>query len=116
MTQRAVGPSVLSNKEFLTQLCRTKSERKRRRMISNASTEQLLAVAEVALNVLKGRLPLTNTQRERLIPYANFVRRLSRVRSAAGARRVIQIGGGPFLVSLIAPILLEIGRALINGS
>lgn len=116
MSQRAVGPSVLSNKEFLERLCRTKSEKKRLRMIRDASTDQLLAIAEIALNILKGRLPLTSRQRERLIPYANFVRRLSRTRSEDGARRIIQVGGGPLLSSLILPVLLEIGRTLINGS
>ena len=115
-SQRAVGPSVLSNKDFLTRLCRTTSENKRLRMINEASTEQLLAIAEIALNVLKGRLPLTNKQRQRLIPYADYVRRLSRARSVTSARHVVQVGGGPLLASLIAPVLLEIGRALINGS
>ena len=116
MPQSTVGPTILSNKEFLTRLCRTKSEKKRRRTIHEASTEQLLAIAEIALNVLKGRLPLSSKQRERLVPYADFVRHLSRARSHAGARRVIQVGGGPLLASLIAPVLLELGRALINGS
>lgn len=111
-----VGSSVLSNKEFLTNLCRTKSEKKRSRMIHEPTSEQLFAIAEIALNVLKGRLPLTNKQRERLIPYASFVRKLSRARSENSARQVVQVGGGPLLASLITPVLIEIGRALINGS
>lgn len=110
-----VGPSVLSNSDFLKQLARTKSDNKRRRMIACATTEQLLAIAEIALNILKGRLPLTAKQRERLIPYANFVRKLSRTRSDASVRQVIQVGGGPLLASLIPPVLLAISRTLING-
>jgi hypothetical protein len=115
ITYRMVGSFIIENKNFLRNLVRTKSEKKRAQMIHEATTDQLLAIAETALNVLKGRLPLTSKQRERLVPYANFVRKLARSRRENSARNVIQVGGGPLLASLITPVLIEIGRALLDG-
>lgn len=85
-------------------------------MLHDATAEQLLAIVEIALNIIKNRFPLSNHQRERLMPYAAFVRKLARARRERSARKIVQSGGGAMLASLLAPVLLEIGRSLINGS
>lgn len=115
-SSRPVGPLVVSHADFLRKLSRTSSEKRRSRLLREASTEQVLAIAEIALNVLKEKFPLTPKQRQRLQPHADAVRKLSRARKEATARHVIQVGGGPMLASLITPVLVELGRALLNGS
>jgi len=51
------------------------------------------------------------------LPYADFVRRLSRARSERGARKlVVQTGSGigALFPALLTPILIELARDLIN--
>lgn len=114
--QRAVvGQRVLDNYDFIRAVSRTRSSKKCGRLISGASDDQLLAVVEVALNILKSRFPLKPTQRRRLLPLAEEVRRLSRARSAKSARQLVQIGGNPLLAALLVPIVTEVGRYLLES-
>uniref|UniRef100_A0A1I8AXK8 AAA+ ATPase domain-containing protein n=1 Tax=Meloidogyne hapla TaxID=6305 RepID=A0A1I8AXK8_MELHA len=99
-------------------LPKTRSERKRRRLLKQANTQHLLAIAEICLNIVKARYKLTTRQRKRLLPYAGFVRRMSRARSEKGARKLlIQKGNGVggVLAALLTPILIEIGRNIIKS-
>jgi hypothetical protein len=112
-----ISPVVIENKEFLSRLARIKSEKKRRAFLKTASTGELLAIAEICLNIVKSRYPLTTRQKKRLLPYADFVRRLSRARSEQGARKVLVqqgSGAGSVFAALLTPILIELARGIIN--
>ena len=112
-----INPMICENKEFLCNLAFTRSERKRRQLLKKASIDQLLSLAEIALNIVRSRFHLTTRQKKRLLPYADFVRRLSRARSEKGARRILipqrGEGIGSFLSALLTPILIELGRELM---
>lgn len=114
---------VCSNIGFLRALSRTKSERKKKQILKRATTDQLLAIIEICLNVVKNRyVRLTKRQRSRLLPYVDAVRRLSRVRSEQGARRILLqkgdgFGGGPgFYAALLTPIIIEIAKLFTKKS
>lgn len=109
-----INTYVLENLEFLKQIYKTKSDRKRVKMLKSATTQQLLALAEIALNIRKFRIPLRQSHVRNLEPYAAEVRKLSRSRSEKSAKKVIQIGGGPMIAALLAPALIELGRYLIE--
>ncbi|CAK5045282.1 unnamed protein product [Meloidogyne enterolobii] len=56
------------------------------------------------------------------MPYAQFVRRLSRSRSEGGARKLLRktvfqrgSGIGGVFAALLTPILIEIGKKIIKG-
>lgn len=115
---REIGQKVLDNANFLKALARTKSARKRKRLLKKADTNQLLAIAEICLNIVSSRFKLTTRQKKRLLPYADFVRRVSRLRSARGARHLIVQKGsgiGGVFAALITPILIELARNAIKG-
>ena len=115
MHNTKLSPHIVKNSEFLTQLSKTRRANKRRLvLLQQATTEQLLCLVEICLNILKARLPLKNVQKRQLYAYADTIRRLSRVRSASSAKRIIlssQKGCGslagfvPILANLIMPIL-----------
>lgn len=115
-----VGERVIRNYVWLRRLARTKSHARRLRLVADAGTDQLLALVEVAANLIRRRFPLSIRQRERLAPFAQAVRSLARARSEKTAKRLVQKGaGGPLLASLLVPVLLEAARHLIspaNGS
>ena len=115
--QPTISSIVCKNAPFLCTLARTKSARKRHRLLRLCTSEQLLALAEVCLNIVKSKFKLTTRQKSRLMPYAHFVRRLSKARSERGARKVlIQKGAGAgaaatgLFAALLTPILLALSR------
>ena len=108
---KIIGDSVCRNLNFLKSL-KTKSVKKQRRVLRLATSEELFTLIEIALNIIKARFPLSTWQRKRLIPYATFVRKLSRTRSYNGARNLLQKGAGVGLISLISPIIIEAIRYL----
>lgn len=115
-----IGKTVCENTEFLRALACTKSCRKRKKLLRTASSDQLLSLVEICLNIVQSRFHLTTRQKKRLLPYADFVRRMSRVRSERGARRLLnkQIGGGiigvPLIAALVTPILMELAKSIIS--
>ena len=115
MSNNNIGDSVLENFDFLKELSRTRSDKARKQLIKEASSEELLAVVEICLNILKSRSFCLNPKdRKKLLPFANYIRRLSRVRSTQSARRVIQEGSGIALAALITPILIEAAKSIIS--
>lgn len=114
---QTVGPLILQNFGFLRKIARTKSDKKLRKLLNGATRDQLLALVETSSNILKG-FRLTQRQRQRLLPFAPTIRKLSRVRSERGARKIVQQTGGAVPVavfaSLLAPVLVEAAGHLIS--
>lgn len=114
------SPTIASNHQFLRSLARTKSHRRRKRLLKSATTQQLLSLVEIALNILRNRFRLTQRQKNRMLPFVAFIRQLGRIRSERGARKlVVQKGGGlpiALFSSLLTPIILELARTVISNS
>ncbi|KAL3075976.1 hypothetical protein niasHT_037229 [Heterodera trifolii] len=81
--KQTVGQRVLDNYEYLKSLGSTTSHKKRRHLLSSAGCEELLTLVEICLNLLNGSFCLTRKQEQKLLPFANTIRRLARVRIAA---------------------------------
>ena len=111
-----MSPIVYQNYEFLKTLAKTKSFNKKKEILHKASTEQLLVLAEICLNIVRGWFKLTTRQKKRMIPYADFIRKLSRTRSERGAKKIVQKGSGPgpLFSSILTPIIFEIARTLMS--
>ena len=114
----ALPSFICNNINFLKALARTRSFRKRKKILKHATTEELLSICEICLNLVKQRIKLTTRQRVRILPYADFVRRLSRARSERGARRIVQKGNGGgigLFASILTPILVEFARSFAKN-
>jgi len=114
MQRVLINPNIIKNQRFLYELAKTKTGDKRYRLLQNATTEQLLAIAEICLNIVSSRFSLTPDQKKRLLPYADIIRQISRLKTEQDAKRVIiQKGSGmPGLFSaLLSPILIELVRS-----
>lgn len=111
------NPLVCQNYNFLKILAKTKSINKRKKLLNNITAEQLLILAEICLNIVRNRFKLTNKQRKRMIPYAQFIRKMARARSSIGAKKLVQKGNGfgPAIFSaLLTPIILEISKKIFS--
>jgi hypothetical protein len=87
-------------------------------VLKQSSGNELLALAEICLNIASSNFPLTLRQKKRLMPHADFIRRMARMRSEKGARKlVVQQGSGAPAVfaALVTPILIALAEKLIKG-
>jgi hypothetical protein len=107
------SPQIYQSTQFLDKLSRSKSKTKIRQLLKNSTATQLLSIAEICLNIASSRFGLTTRQKKRILPYADFVRRMSRARSEKGARKLaIQKGSGVggLFAAILTPILIELAR------
>jgi len=111
---KVIGPRVIENYLFLKKIAKSRSDKRRLGLLKNASSDQLLTLVEVASNLLTSNYPLTKCQREKIKPYLACVRKLAHSRSEQGARRIVQIGNGAFIPSLLIPIITEAARYIID--
>jgi hypothetical protein len=107
---------LLRNWPFLQSLRRTRIPAKKLKILRAASADQLLALVELAHNVLskRSRLRLSARAKRPLYAHATTLRRIARLRSENGARRVLQHGGSlPALAALLAPVLVSVAKELL---
>ena len=102
------SPTVADSYPFLHALARTKSTRRRKRILKKADANQLLALVEICLNILRDRFHLTQRQKKRMIPYVDYIRKVGRVRSERGARKLVVQKGGQLPIGLFASILTPV--------
>lgn len=80
-----------------------------KKTIKEATSEQLLSIVEICLNILRSRFPINKSQKKLLQKKANLVRKISRLRSEKSAKQVFQKGEGiPAVAALVASFLVPI--------
>ena len=80
-------------------------------VIRGASPDLINALCECSLNILKGNVRLTPTQKKRLLRYKHSLRALTKKGTSAKRKKQILHKGG-FLGALIKPILGVLGGLL----
>ena len=108
------SPYIKENTPFLKQLASTKSEKKKNRLIQEATTDQILAIIEICTNILQFNFILNKRQRRKLSKYADFYRILAKSKTEETARRKLQQGNGIVLGALLAPILTTLAEQLLS--
>ena len=111
-----IGENIFNNIDFLKRIVRSKSQRKQKHFLKKATTGELLAIVEAALNIVKSRIRLTTRQKHRIIPHAEYIRRLARIRSERGAKRLVQKGAGFPIAAILTPIIIEAIRQISSSS
>lgn len=110
-----VGDRFIRNLKFIRTLKRTKSDKKRQHLLSNATSDEIFALMDANYNILKFNFPLKPTQRRKLALYANTLRKLIQKRNSESGRRILQKGNGPMFAALLTPILVEAASRLISS-
>lgn len=84
-----------------------KANRKQRKaLLEVADREWIEAICECALNLLKGNVSLSKSQKKKLSPYKNHLRILSQPNvSFRKKRKLISQKGGNWLQFLVGPVL-----------
>ena len=114
MTQYQFSPYIKENANFLTKLAKTRSEKRKRVLLLEATPEQILSIVEICANVLKNNFVLTTRQRRKLAQYADLYRSISRSRTETTARNRIQEGGQLAIAAILAPVLSALAQNLLD--
>jgi len=106
------------NLNFIKNIYKCKGD-KRKKLISTATKDNIDSISEIALNTLKGNVPIQLNSLKKLKRHANSVRKISRKGvSVKERKRVLQQEGG-FLPLILAPFLSAagtlVGRALAKN-
>lgn len=107
-----IGENIFNNIDFLKRIAKSKSPQKQKHSLKKATTGELLAIVEAALNIVKSRFKLTTRQKHRIVPHAEYIRRLARIRSERSAKRLVQKGAGIPLAAILTPIIIEAIRQI----
>ena len=82
-------------------------------IIKGADKDLVDTLCECGLNVLKGRVPLTPSQKDRLRRYKSVLRRLVQKKTPIKEKKALLQTGG-FLGALLGPVLGALGHLLFQ--
>ena len=106
---------ITENQVFLEKLSKTKSRKKFEYLLSNATSEQILAITEIVHNILKGNCQLRRSRRIKLAKNADYYRKIARSKTEKGALKNIQSGGQlGVLGAVLAPILSILSQSILD--
>ena len=95
----------------LLQKCKVK-----RQLLQKCPNSVIKAVCECALNVLKGNVPISKRQKNKLAPYKRTLRRLGDKRFPLFKKRRLLVQKGDGFLSLILPAAVSLLGSLFHGS
>ena len=96
---------VLKNIDYLKLLqCSSKSDRIR--LLTGAKSDQINAICDCIKNILLGNIEITPSQKKKLQPKKNLLRRLADKKTKSKERKklLIQQGGSAFLPLLVSAV------------
>lgn len=108
------SPYIRENYTFLQRLAKTQSDRKKNALLLTATADQILAILEIIVNVLKFNFTLTRQQKRKLAKFADYYRLIARSRSEKAARKRLQQGGSPALAAILIPVLGALAEHIIS--
>ena len=92
---------ALLKRDYLTLLSKAKNPRQRNALIDLADTNHILAVSECILNLLKGKIPISNQTKNRLARHKKSLRTLmTKSTSVKRKKHILKQKGG------LLPLLL----------
>lgn len=84
-------------------------------IIKAADPSLINAITECVCNILKGRIPLSKSQKRRLASYEkDLLHLVDKKRSIKYKKRLLQKGGGFMLPALLAPIAIDLIGGLLG--
>lgn len=84
-------------------------------LIKKCSKSEIKTLCECVLNVIYGNIPLTKTQKSRLSPYKESLRKLSNKKTPLYKKKKILIQKGEGFLSILLPAAISVISSLIHG-
>lgn len=103
----------MSTVEHLKLLSKCK---KKGALLRKCPNSLIKSVCECALNVLKGNVPLTKRQKNKLSPYKRTLRKLGDKKVPLFKKRRLLVQKGEGFLSLLIPVAVSVLSSLIHGT
>ena len=101
--------AAVKHKDFLTLLSKSKQKKRRDLLIELASSQELNAIIECIINILRGNVSLNERRKKRFSRFKNVMREVAlKSNPIKKKKRILQQKGG-FLGALIPIALSAIG-------
>lgn len=84
-------------------------------LLKKCSKPEIKTLCECVLNVLCGNIPLTKSQKDRLYPHKESLRKLSKKKIPLYKKKKILIQKGEGFLSVLLPAAISVITSLING-
>ena len=106
------SPKALRHRDFLSLLGKSKQGKRRKMLLEAATTDEIKAIAECALNLLTNRIKLNSSQKRKLKRHKETLRYVAhKGTNIKKKRRALQQKGG-FLASLL-PLAISAVSSLV---
>lgn len=109
--------NVIECADYLKLISTAKNEKIRKNLIKEAEDCVVNAISEIALNCLKGNIPLKNCDFKKLNKYKQVLRKISKRNSVLSRKKTILQSGGQLMGVLIPTaiaLIEEVVRRLQN--
>ena len=112
---------IKRNLQFLRAfLPNPKKKKQRRAILKLASSDNIKALCEGALNTLKGNVPLSVLEKRKLRRHSEKIRKLACRKTSVKRKKAFLVQEGGFLPLIITPLLSAAGglaaRAIANAA
>ena len=104
--------NIINCASELEKIAKEKNIKKRKELIQQAKNCVIDAISEIALNCLKGNIPLQNCDFKKLKKYQNILRNISTVKPVLKRRHLIQQTGG--FLQLLIPAALSLVTSIVG--
>ena len=100
-------PSFMKYKELLKTILKTKKSR-RIDLIKHSSNDFIKSLSEIALNVLKGVIPLTDKQKNQLRKWKDILKTVTLKKTAVSKQRDLFASNPKLVSAILKPLVLHL--------
>lgn len=109
-----MSQSVINNAEILRFLHKAKPQY-RKAILKAADKELVHCICECAYNTIKGKVPISKSQKKRLTAHKKILRRIvKRGEPISAKKKIINQKGGAFLPMILAPLITGVLGSLFK--
>ena len=108
-----MSKTVKNQTDFLKVLCKA-SQKQCKGIIEDASEQLIYAICECILNCLKGNVPLSPAQKQKLKRYKTKLRSTADCKYPPAKRKLVLSQKGGFLSAVLKPVLQTLGEFFLK--
>ena len=108
-----MNSKTLKRKDFLNLLAKSRSAKRRKQIVDRARPDDISAVSECAVNLLKNNIPLSDKNYKKFYKCKHDIRDLAKKRTSLKRKKLIIHQKGGFLQYLI-PLAIASVKAIIK--
>lgn len=108
----------LEKHRYMFEVLKSATPKLRKAILQNSDDDLICVLAEIILNIMRGHVPVSNQQKQKMKRYKtlfrNIVRQCSRHQPNKKLlkKQIVQTGGAlPFLIPLLAPLIAKAALA-----